>query len=296
MVHNVAKFVREWGMYHAHLGVGRFFFYDNNSGDELAAALSWLSGGRHVAAAERYTWPWPKTQEAGLSHCALAMAARAGAACEWALFTDVDEFVFIQPGVHSTRAAEAAEAEAGAKPLRWLIDASINNNNKNERLGQISLSCRDFGPSGLVSHPDEGVTQGYTCRAAHEQRHKSLVKLAAVSRDLANVVHHFSLRPGFFTVRTPGSRAVINHYKFQAWPEFRHKFRRRVSAYVADWTERRNLASRDRAPGLGSRDVKPRDWESRFCDVVDTALRDYVRRVFANASSDSSSQLLPWQL
>ncbi|CAN1315577.1 Glycosyltransferase family 92 protein RCOM_0530710 [Linum perenne] len=67
--------------------------------------------------------------------------------------------------------------------------------------------------------------------------------------------------------------AVVNHYKYQAWSEFRVKFRRRVSAYVIDWKKTVNPASKDRAPGLGFREEKPGDWERRFCEVKDRRLQ-----------------------
>eukprot|EP00250_Pteridium_aquilinum_P008988 c18360_g1_i1 orf=442-2748(+) len=446
MIYNVAKFLLEWGTFHSHVGVDRFILYDNNSEDELDAALTWLSD-RHVKVS-RYPWPWPKTQEAGFSHCTLA----ARHSCEWVLFTDVDEFVFpaaySPPSGRSTPLREliaAAEQrprqpvklqshlqqngslhskvvprqpqvpqmqlaamphqewtrevptsmsnqhtvlqnmalpeqqlrqEAGPLPSmprqhekllhqhevlqqapcvhqssRWhtalseqhinytlvqhkhkepqakpggpntspsiqqhkhtalASDASVPrgapcqaedhvaqelNVAPVQLLGQISLKCRDFGPSNLIQHPTQGVTQGYVCRSKKEQRHKSLVKLAAVSNNLQNVVHHFNLLPEYTTITENPYRAVVNHYKFQAWPEFRQKFRRRVSAYVVDWKEDRNLDSRDRTPGLGSREEKPPHWETGFCDITDTALRDYCRKFFG--INISGIPTLAWQL
>lgn len=298
MVYNSAKFLREWGLFHAHVGVEKFIIYDNNSEDDVEGAVSWLND-RQVEVS-RYAWPWPKTQEAGFSHC----AASTRHVCEWVLFTDVDEFLF--PAGHlppSGRAgplrdliaaAEQPPGGVGSQPPRPARSPRHHHDHPMS-IGQISFSCRDFGPSGLTQHPTAGLTQGYTCRNLQEQRHKSAVKLAAVSDDLVNVVHHFHLCPGFRTWKVKPSTAAINHYKFQAWPEFRQKFRRRVSAYVADWTEARNLESRDRTPGLGYREAKPPDWETSFCEVTDTALRDYSRHVFTvNASAGVST--LAWQL
>ena len=279
MVYNVAKFVKEWGVYHAHLGVDKFVFYDNNSEDELEEALGWLSG-RDIGSA-RYPWPWPKTQEAGLSHCVVSTRS----ICKWMLFTDVDEFLYAPRFLPPTNGRES--------PLRQVIAGSRA---LDPNVGQISMNCRDFGPSGLVSHPAGGVTQGYTCRVKLEQRHKSIVRLDAVGLDLHNVVHHFNLRPGFRTIRLSGSLAVVNHYKFQAWLEFRKKFHRRVSAYVVDWTEHKNMGSKDRTPGLGSKEVKPPNWETSFCEVVDTSLRNYTRQVFTTTSVSNGTPLLAWQL
>jgi hypothetical protein len=55
--------------------------------------------------------------------------------------------------------------------------------------------------------------------AAYVERHKSLVRPESVHPTLLNSVHHFQLRAGF-----------------------KVKFRRRVSTYVADWTEPVNPA------------------------------------------------------
>ncbi|KAI5070442.1 hypothetical protein GOP47_0014785 [Adiantum capillus-veneris] len=346
MIFNVAKFLPEWSTFHSHVGLDRFILYDNNSEDELDEALQWL-GDRRLQVI-RYPWPWPKTQEAGFSHCILLAAWQS---CQWVMFADVDEFVFpaafLPPSGRATPLRQLiAEAENrprhGNTPHRQADTIQINGlstvaeqstppavqsrpgqdtavpghlqrrpssvgqagdsfappgmqGKGRPIVGQISLKCRDFGPSNLTRHPTRGVTQGYVCRSRKELRHKSLVRLTAVSHDLQNVIHHFNLLPEYMTLTEHPDRAVVNHYKYQAWPEFRQKFRRRVSAYVADWKEQRNLESRDRTPGLGARDHKPANWETAFCKVSDTALRDYCNTIFAvNSSGDTST--LTWQL
>jgi hypothetical protein len=86
MVRNVAKFLREWVVYHAAVGVDRFYLYDNGSGDDLDGQVRQLSiEGFHVST---HTWPWPKTQEARFSYAAMAYLD----SCEWMAF--VDEFIF----------------------------------------------------------------------------------------------------------------------------------------------------------------------------------------------------------
>lgn len=289
MVNNVARFLPEWVMWHAHLGVERFLLYDNNSDDNLDEVIQVLN--ERQLDVQKYTWPWSKMQEAGFSHC----AATAHSACKWMMFADVDEFLF-----PSTWLATSA---SNVSVLRRIVEG-LNEEGVSQRsgpraswckpLGQISFNCRNFGPSGRADHPQEGVTQGYTCRLRHEERHKSIVKLEAITDQLLNVVHHFELRPGYRTIRLDSKRAVINHYKFQAWPEFRRKFQRRVSAYVVDWRESRNPYSRDRTPGLGYEEEKPNDWENQFCEVRDTALRDYTHHVFADNITHNNATLA-WQ-
>lgn len=114
--------------------------------------------------------------------------------------------------------------------------------------------------------------------------------LDALHPSLLNVIHHFGLKEGYTTKYMDPSTAVINHYKYQAWSEFKSKFRRRVSAYVVDWKESRNPISQDRTPGLGNRAVEPPEWENKFCDFNDTELRDFTLRVFSSGSD------MLWQL
>ncbi|CAN5964405.1 unnamed protein product, partial [Sphagnum jensenii] len=252
MVYNGAKFLKEWVMYHSHLGVEKFFLYDNNSEDELEDVVTSLQ--QHGFEISRKVWPWFKTQEAGFSHCAMQTEPE----CTWMLFSDLDEFIHLPP----------------TSPL--LLP------NANTIVGQIQIPCYNFGPSGLLVSSKHGVTQGYTCRTKFVERHKSLVLLGSTVESLQNVIHHFSLKPGFRTNTATTRMAVINHYKFQVWDEFKTKFQRRAATYVADWTEDRNHASKDRVPDLGIRPVKPPNWETSFCEEQDFALRDYAHQVFGS--------------
>ncbi|KAM0879782.1 hypothetical protein ACQ4PT_034009 [Festuca glaucescens] len=257
MVRNVAKFLPEWVRYHAAVGVEKFFLYDNASEDDLADQVSSLnSAGIDISTV---AWPWTKTQEAGLSHC----AASNQPFCQWMAFIDVDEFIF-SPNWNKVE-----------KPSKSLLESVVS---VDPEVGQIFLPCYDFGPSGQTAHPQEGVCQGYTCRLMRAERHKSLVRLDAVADSLVNSVHHFTLKPGFQKVWTTLAR--INHYKFQAWTEFKSKFKRRVSAFVADWTDPVNLQSHDRAPGLGVDPVEPVGWAESFCELKDKTMKELSERWF----------------
>ncbi|KAL6873965.1 hypothetical protein ACP4OV_014047 [Aristida adscensionis] len=257
MVRDVAKFLREWVVYHAAVGVDRFYLYDNGSEDDLADQVRQLSAAGFDISVR--SWPWPKTQEAGFSYTAAVHQD----SCEWMAFIDVDEFIF-SPGWTKSR-----------KPTKSMLRSIMA---VEPDVGQVMLGCVDFGPSGQTTHPKEGVTQGYTCRRRTKERHKSLLRLDAVDQSLMNSIHHFDLQSGF---RGEQSRqARVNHYKYQAWEEFKVKFRRRVSTYVADWTDPVNPGSKDRTPGLGFEAVEPAGWAQKFCEVEDTLLRDVTRRWF----------------
>ncbi|KAL0395746.1 UNVERIFIED_CONTAM: Glycosyltransferase family 92 protein RCOM [Sesamum calycinum] len=265
MLRNQARFLREWVMYHAHVGVQRWFIYDNNSDDDIEGVVESLVDRSYKVT--RHVWPWIKTQEAGFAHCAL----RAQDSCEWVGFIDVDEFFHLPSGLS-------------------LKDVVANAARPSE-VAELRVPCHSFGPSGLKKVPMKGVMAGYTCRLAAPERHKSIVKPEALNTSLINVVHHFHLKSGFRHINMNRSKVVINHYKYQVWEVFKEKFYRRVATYVSDWQLERNVGSKDRAPGLGTKAVEPSDWSMRFCEVKDTGLRDRILKTFI----DPETSLLPWE-
>ncbi|CAD6335294.1 unnamed protein product [Miscanthus lutarioriparius] len=146
MVRDVAKFLREWVVYHAAVGVDRFYLYDNGSGDDLEGQVHQLNAeGFHVST---HAWPWPKTQEAGFSYAAAAHLD----SCEWMAFVDVDEFIF------------SPDWDGSGKPTKSMLRSVVTAVEPD--VGQVTLGCKDFGPSGKTKHPKEGVTQGYTLSEA----------------------------------------------------------------------------------------------------------------------------------
>ncbi|KAI3921973.1 hypothetical protein MKX01_005662 [Papaver californicum] len=175
-------------------------------------------------------------------------ATYANATCTWMMYVDVDEFLF-SPS--------------------WLHPSSVSHPNHQRRVGQISIKSYEFGLSNQRSNPVEGVTQGYTCRRKIDSRHKSILK------------------QGYRNKKLSLDEMVINHYKYQAWSEFR----RRVSAYVVDWKDGLNSNSKDRAPGLGFQPVEPKGWVHRFCDVHDNRLKMVTKQWFG-----SSTGRMAWQL
>lgn len=261
MVYNVAKFLREWVIYHSAIGVERFILYDNGSDDELDRVVEDLIQSGYDLT--RTFWVWAKTQESGFSHCAV----RAKDTCKWVTFIDVDEFIYSRSWLNSS------------SPSREMLQALLPKSEESS-IGQIIIGCYEFGPSNQKSNPKKGVIQGYNCRRRDENRHKSIVLLDAIDESLLNVIHHFRLKQGYKGKKLRIEDAVVNHYKYQAWVEFKTKFRRRVSAYVADWTQAVNPASKDRTPGLGYAPVEPYGWEGKFCEVYDNRLRDLTQRWF----------------
>ncbi|CAJ1973137.1 unnamed protein product [Sphenostylis stenocarpa] len=261
MVYNVAKFLREWVMYHSKVGVDHFILYDNASNDDLYGVIKELrEEGYNIST---LFWIWPKTQEAGFSHS--IVYSKSKGLCSWIMYVDVDEFVFSPSWGH-----ESVPSLKSLLPPREELEGGIKS-----RVGQVSMRCLEFGPSGQRRHPEEGVTQGYTCRMRGDQRHKSMVLVDAVDPSLRNVIHHFEVneKEGFMSKQVSVEEGLVNHYKYQAWDEFKNKFRRRVSAYVVDWKQELNPTSKDRTPGLGFRAIEPKDWRHRFCQIRDERLK-----------------------
>ncbi|PIA46741.1 hypothetical protein AQUCO_01500351v1 [Aquilegia coerulea] len=263
MVYNVAKFLKEWVIYSSKIGVEKFLLYDNGSDDDVEKVVNELrEKGYHV---DIIYWPWSKTQEAGFSHC----ATYANDTCTWMMYIDVDEFIYSPSWLNSS---------SHSRMLKSLLPR--RRRRSSHPIGQIMIKCYEFGPSNQNSHPINGVIQGYTCRSRIEQRHKSIVLLDAIDISLLNVIHHFQLKKGYRVKKLSLDEGVVNHYKYQAWSEFKTKFRRRVSAYVVDWKQGVNPKSKDRTPGLGFEPVEPKGWAKRFCDVHDYRLQEATRRWF----------------
>ncbi|KAE8680373.1 putative Ser/Thr-rich protein T10 in DGCR region [Hibiscus syriacus] len=277
MVYNVAKFLREWVMYYSVIGVDKFILYDNGSDDNLQRVVKVLNeeGDYNI---ERTFWVWPKTQEAGFSHSAVYFKD----SCAWMMYVDVDEFIFSPSWLKNSY-----------RPSKTMLK-SLLSTPSDRSTGQVSIKCNDFGPSDQKNHPETGVMQGYNCRRQTEQRHKSIILLEAVDHSLLNVIHHFDLNDSYYSWKElPLEAAVINHYKYQAWPEFMNKFRRRVSAFVADWRTRVNPMSKDRTPGLGFQPIKPDGWEKMFCDVKDERLKILSQKWFGSETAEGFK--MAWQ-
>eukprot|EP00249_Psilotum_nudum_P014222 c24726_g2_i2 orf=203-2074(-) len=273
MVWNGAKFLREWVIYHSQLGVQHFFVYDNNSEDDLQYVVDSLLSYNVT----RHAWPWIKTQEAGFSHCSI----RAAKECSWVLFIDLDEFVFPK------RFMSTQSSESSTPNLHRLI----RHYDPAGQLGQLKMPCYNFGPSSLTALPSSGQIVNYICRMKAQKRVKSIVRINAMDPTYCSRVHHFELRQGFDSALVLKEDAVIQHYKYSVWEDFRLKFFRRAATFVADWQEKGNMGSKDRTPGLSSEAREPPGWAQQFCEVEDTELRNYILK---SPRFQNGSQLL-WE-
>lgn len=85
-VKDEARFLPEWLAHHVNLGVEHFYIYDNNSTDDLAAAVEPFSAKGLVT-----ILPWPGVPASPGSH--FDFLARFGPDTRWCLFLDADEFL-----------------------------------------------------------------------------------------------------------------------------------------------------------------------------------------------------------
>ncbi|GLJ37201.1 hypothetical protein SUGI_0754550 [Cryptomeria japonica] len=71
--------------------------------------------------------------------------------------------------------------------------------------------------------------------------------------------------------------AEFSHCAFMAREKFQWMMYTDVGEFVLSdsW-----LNEQDRTPGLSNKAIQPDDWEHRFCEVIDTALKDFAIRVF----------------
>uniref|UniRef100_M1DPD9 Glycosyltransferase family 92 protein n=1 Tax=Solanum tuberosum TaxID=4113 RepID=M1DPD9_SOLTU len=284
MVYNVGKFLKEWVLYHSKIGVEKFVLYDNASNADLNNVVDELV--RDGYDVKTYSWVWPQTQEAGFSHSAIY----AKDSCSWMMYIDGDEFVY------SPLWSKLSHPSKSLLPSMLPNPKNVPNSSLDKRhIGEITISCYEYGPSNKKFHPITGVTQGYNCRRKVENRHNSIVLLDAIDHSLCNVIHHFILKQGYKIKKVNACDMVLNHYKFQAWFELKAKFRRRVSAYVVDWTKELNPRSNDRTPGLGFSSVEPKDWPLKFCEVYDNGLKDLTRRWFGLKSPNRIHYRMVWQ-
>ncbi|KAH8950132.1 hypothetical protein BDL97_10G068000 [Sphagnum fallax] len=285
MIQNQARFLKEWIMYHSYLGIERWYLYDNNSVDEFEEVLNESLLQFNVT---HHIWPWRNVEETCMSHCAL----RAQHECEWVMFTHVDEFLYPINYIYGNKKAMYNNYSILERFIKMETERVWGAKGANH-VAEIRLHCFDYGPSGLTQPPEEGVMVGYTCRMKTAKRHKSIVRMDALSDSLLNVVHHFSIKPKFRTLTLHQNIAVINHYKYQVWDVFKSKLRRsKMGTYIIIDPKVEHIEGvEDLRTRFGIGPIEPLDWPDRFCQLVDFGLHNFTLHTFQHPHTH---QLL-WQ-
>ena len=215
-------YLAEWIAFHLGLGFARIVIYDNESAEPITPALA----GEGAGSVE--VRPWPSTpgqapQAPAYEDC----LRRDGAAFDWMMFLDIDEFLNLKR--HDTVGD-------------FLADYA--------RYDGVALNWRIFGSSGLQEADGRRVTERFLLAAPRRfgpnTAVKTVFKPASV---LAAGVHSPTFRLGSTLVNTSGRKldvepnalqprvrfdvAQVNHYFVKSRAEFARK-RARGRADVAE--------------------------------------------------------------
>jgi hypothetical protein len=204
---NAAPYLREWLLFHAAVGVKRFYLYDNDSTDNFRAVLAPFLVSNPTLHVELIPWPGYFQQNAIYDDC-LKRATAAGDV-QWLAFIDDDEFLYATSG----------------QPLPDLLRAF-------ESYASVAVCWHLYGSSGNLYADDTWVVSRFTRRAASPDQHvKCIVQPARIARAIAGG-HLFEPKPGFACVDehqrpldaaltpTPSTDVVrVNHYLIKSIEE-----------------------------------------------------------------------------
>jgi hypothetical protein len=217
------EFLLEWVWYHTVVhGLEKVFIYDNDSEvDNLEESVTKLkSFGFNI---EHVPWNIHKIQPAYHGHCAML----AGNECEWVSFTDIDEFVYMDPKVEGGRLDRLLKArENDVKSL------SFQNKFEKSETGGIAIRMvtTSAGDTNMTLKPSGGVVRNYGC-TGKSTNWKSIVRPRALHQSMVNAVHYYGYDfPAYNqeTYKTDGPIRLF-HYKNQAWEVYMRKYVRRAS-------------------------------------------------------------------
>jgi hypothetical protein len=227
-----AEFLHEWLWYHtkAH-GLQKTWIYDNDSvEDDLPETSSLLAEEFNI---EYVPWHTHKVQLAYHGHC----ATLAGRECEWVSFTDVDEFVYVDPNENDGRlygVLENLETEG-------LFDAKLGHST---HVGGIEarMVTMSAGDVSMIRQPEGGVLRNYQC-TGKSTNWKSIIRPRALHFSLCNAVHYYAydspayVPKRYFSRRDDEFQATVRfyHYKNQAWEIYMRKYIRRASPVTSSF-------------------------------------------------------------
>ena len=200
-----APFLAEWLTFHAGIGVGHFYLYNNFSHDDFARVLApWIARGMITL----HDWPVKVGQMPAYRHCVRRYADEAG----WIALIDLDEFLF-SPGRVDVRPVLAEYADLP---------------------GLICYSPQ-FGSSGHRERPQGPLLEAFTRRADFSLASAKTIANPRWIRAMHNV-HEFKYwagealdtdrRPLLRGKMGPLDRLRVNHYWSRSLADLEHKIRR----------------------------------------------------------------------
>nr|XP_029123312.1 glycosyltransferase family 92 protein RCOM_0530710-like [Elaeis guineensis] len=287
MVRNVAKFLAERIVYHSTISIEQFFFYDNDSEDDLYSMVDRLALDGTV---ERHkSLVRLDAVHDSLVNSVHHFGLKIGFKTKWIGGSIARVYHY------KYQAWEEFKVKFGRRVSAYMVDwTEMVNPRSKDRTPSLG-----FEPKGWATwfcevndmRLRDVNRRWFGVEGSNGDYRMSLVRLDAVHYLLVNSVHHFGLKIGFKMKWIEGSIARVYHYKYQAWEEFKVKFGRRVSAYMVDWTKMVNPRSKDRTPSLG---FEPKGWATWFCEVNDMRLRDVNRRWFGVEGSNGDYRMV-WE-
>lgn len=172
---NAAPYLREWLLFHAAVGVQRFYLYNNDSTDDFARVLEPFRGSASPVQVELIAWPGYFQQNAIYDDC--LRRATASGDVQWLAFIDDDEFLY------------ATSGESLPEVLRGF-----------EAFASVAVCWQLYGSSGHIHADERWVIRRFTRRAAGPDQHvKCIVQPARIVRAIAGG-HLFEPRAGFVGV------------------------------------------------------------------------------------------------
>ena len=248
MVKNEGPRIEDWIKYHIRQGVESFIIYENNSSDNTAAVIQKY---KEVTIID---WPWHKTKQEAYVHGIIL----ARDVCQWALFIDVDEYVFPT----ENKASHSVQALLTYFPY-WL-NAHVQIKDR-FNINQICFDTKVMGSSQFIKCPNVTLPEGFI--HFDEWWYKTTGKCAIRPHEslLKHFIHRFEVNGGTFVL--PRSSAHLVHYKYQCWEYFMTKWDKGRSSRQPDWDKTEINKSR------------PVNYFTKKIGPIDTVFRDYKRKL-----------------
>ena len=248
-IRNAGNDIADWIEYHTRQGVEQFIIYDNNSTDNINRILHQYP---HTILID---WPWRKSQQQAFIHGILFSRSM----CRWALFIDVDEYIFPK--------YESSSENIRVRDMVLLGHRKFKSAVWGDQMGvsQICFRSKEMGTSGWIKHPNMSVPEAYI--HFYEWKRKTLTKCAIqpTQAHLFTTIHRF--RVSGRTVFAPTKLIHVVHYSLQSWEHHLEKFDLGRNGLVNDWNIK--VVNPNKPTKL---------WTTNI-GVLDTEFRDYKRRV-----------------
>ena len=248
MVKNEEERIEDWILYHLRQGVEILIIYDNNCTDRTVSVLQKY---KEVIVID---WPWHKTQGEAFLHGMLYVKE----VCTWALFNDVDEYVFPV----ANNASLTVQQMLSHFPY-WMENKTLVK--ESDKVSQICFETKVMGTSKYIKCPNLTIPEAYIHFDVWWYKIFGKCAIQPSQSLLWTMIHRFKVRGKTFVL--PREYSHLVHYKYQCWEYYMTKWDKGRSGRVRDWDKRKLNRSR------------PHKQWTKKAGPVDTAFRDYKRIV-----------------